>query len=168
MKNKFKSHENRLIFLFSIPSKIQTQVKWRKMSKKLLEIRAYLIILSVPLAMFLVFAQAHGFSWLGLHPPEIEGGIEVTIENMKDKIFTDPPLENQRKIEEEMRKFEEQAEQRKREHEQRSLEMDEIMRQPSNSKELFPNRTKEEELNFYKSCENALAERRQTNDWSNS
>lgn len=85
-------------------------------------LRAYLIFSSIPIAMILVASQVYGHGWLSLHPPEIEGGIEVTLENMKHSFVLDAQeskrLEDERKAKEDMKCFDEQMEKYQREHEE--------------------------------------------------
>ena len=94
----------------------------------LLKIRTYLIISSVFLGMVLVWSKANGSGWLGLHPPELEGGIEVTIENMKDGYFSE--YDHQERIaQERMERFERDMEEQNRVIRERSCEIDRTIKE---------------------------------------
>ncbi len=133
-------------------------------------LRSYLIILSIPLAMVLMASKVYGFGWLSLHPPEIEGGMEVTIENMKDIFFLDiqenKKIEDEKRVREEMRIFEEQMAKHREEHEERLRDIDRLERENKEWLDSFSPEERSKNEEFYKQCDEALAHRRKTNDWS--
>lgn len=133
------------------------------------KLRAYLIILSVPLAMILIASKAYGVGWLSFHPPEIEGGVGVTIENIKDSFLVDPieskRLENENRAVEEMKRFEDQMERSRREHEDRMQDLERIERENKEWLDSLSPEQKSQNEEFYKQCDEALAQRRKTNDW---
>lgn len=133
-------------------------------------LRAYVIALSVPLAMILIASKVYGIGWLSLHPPEIEGGVEVTIENIKDAFFVNGQeskrIQDETRANEEIRRFEEQMENGRREHEERVREMERADKENKEWLESFSPEEKAKNESFYKQCEEALTQRRKENCWS--
>lgn len=119
------------------------------------------------IGVLLLIVKVFGFSFtppIGLTEPV---HVELNTHAMEEEYKRGLEEPRSNKNEESMRRFEQEMEKGRLEHEQRMGEMDQLMKEAQNAENLFPNRTKEEELAFYKSCEDALRERRKTNDWSN-
>ena len=55
---------------------------------KLLKLRTILILFGVGIGLIFTGTKGHAFGW-PFHPPEIEGGLEVTMENQRGE-YIDP------------------------------------------------------------------------------
>jgi hypothetical protein len=119
------------------------------------------------IGVLLLIVKAFGFSFtppIGLTEPL---HVELNTHAMEEEYKRGLEEPRSNKDEESMRRFELEMEKGRLDHEQRMREMDQLMKEAKNAENLFPNRSKDEEVDFYKSCENALRERRKTKDWSN-
>ncbi len=118
------------------------------------------------IGVLLLIVKAFGFSFspLGLTEPI---HFELNTHAMEEEYRRGLEEPRANKDEESMRRFELEMERLNDEHQERIRNTDQILKDAQNAENLFPNRTKEEEQNYYKSCEDALCARRRTNDWRN-